>query len=239
MTGTWSSPFSIRHVSPTSTPRAAPPTVSRGRWAPTWILEKATTRPTTSSPTRSLTPADGHRTVTIENATAVWPETKPRPSFGVPTRRTIASSSSAGRPLFTIALTTLASCHAATPPMTTPAVGRQERRRRQVAHPTAMGPHRLPSCIGGHRTGSSHADCSFTERNTCRSGSDTPRRASRTDPTNRVAATTTFGRRRRSGRQPRMADQRSGAPASPRRASRRLASCSSSNLIADSASIGR
>src|SRR5690606_8921385 len=51
-------------VSPTRTPRAAPPTVSTGRCAPTWIRDPATTAATASSPSRCTRPAYGHSAVT-------------------------------------------------------------------------------------------------------------------------------------------------------------------------------
>src|SRR4029450_13353165 len=85
-------PSSSRTRAPTATPRAAPPTMSSGRWAPTYMRVKktaATARPAAQRPQRG---SQGQATRAREVTTAMWPETNPRPGWGVARQRTVVQT---------------------------------------------------------------------------------------------------------------------------------------------------
>ena len=110
--------------------------------------------PTNDASTYATTRAQSGSThisaVAVANATALWPETNPRP---VPelSRALISGRYSRGRPRSTMSLTTLARNHAATP-LTTMARPRRQPYHQAAAIPITTGAQTVPSCMTGQRT---------------------------------------------------------------------------------------
>src|SRR5436853_1573367 len=115
----------------TTRPSAAPPTTSRGRWAPTYTRAAATVAARPVSRGRASPSSDSRAAAAMAVATPACPDGNPPPDWVRPRMRR-SSTRAAGRGRRTVSFTSLASSHAVAP-RTTSLVARRRSPRARAA----------------------------------------------------------------------------------------------------------